>query len=130
MQTPYFIPDETFLKSLILAKKTGVDVKVMIPAKPDKRTVYYVTLSFIKELLDAGIEVYLYNGFLHAKTLLVDDLCHFRNEISEENSEVPFIYVHLMNVPDMFEPRIVPFDLLILMLEQMYIFHDLHITKR
>ncbi len=75
LQTPYFIPDETFLKSLILAKKTGVDVKVMIPAKPDKRTVYYVTLSFIKELLDAGIEVYLYNGFLHAKTLLVDDLC-------------------------------------------------------
>ena len=75
IQTPYFIPDEMFLKSLLIAKKTGVDVKVMIPAKPDKRTVYYVTLSFVKELLDAGIEVYFYNGFLHSKTLLVDDLC-------------------------------------------------------
>ncbi len=75
IQTPYFIPDEMFLKALLIAKKTGVDVKVMIPAKPDKRTVYYVTLSFVKELLDAGIEVYFYNGFLHSKTLLVDDLC-------------------------------------------------------
>ncbi len=75
IQTPYFIPDEMFLKSLLIAQKTGVDVKVMIPAKPDKRTVYYVTLSFVKELLDAGIEVYFYNGFLHSKTLLVDDLC-------------------------------------------------------
>ena len=75
LQTPYFIPDEMFLKSLIIAKKSGVDVKVMIPAKPDKRTVYYVTLSFVKELLEADIEVYLYNGFLHSKTLLVDDLC-------------------------------------------------------
>ena len=74
IQTPYFIPDDIFLKSLIFAKRSGVDVKVMIPGKPDKKTVYFATLSFIKELLDEKIEVYAYNGFLHSKTLLVDDL--------------------------------------------------------
>ena len=74
IQSPYFIPDEIFLKSLIIAKRSGVDVKVMIPGKPDKKSVYYVTLSFVKILLDENIDVYFYNGFIHSKTLLVDDL--------------------------------------------------------
>ena len=74
IQTPYFIPDEIFLKTLIIAKRSGVDVKVMIPGKPDKKSVYYVTLSYVKQLLDENIEVYFYNGFIHSKTILVDDL--------------------------------------------------------
>lgn len=74
IQTPYFIPDEIFLKTLIIAKRSGVDIKVMIPGKPDKKSVYYVTLSYVKQLLDENIEVYLYNGFIHSKTILVDDL--------------------------------------------------------
>ena len=45
----------------------------MIPSKPDYRSIYYVTLSYLKDLIDLGIEMYIYNGFLHAKTLVVDD---------------------------------------------------------
>lgn len=74
IQTPYFIPDDTFMRSLIHAKMTGVDVKVMLPGKPDKRFVYFATLSYVKELLENGIEVYFYKGFLHSKTIVVDDL--------------------------------------------------------
>ena len=94
IQTPYFIPDETFMKSIILAKKSGVDVKIMIPKKPDKKFVYYVTLSYIKRLLEIGVEVYLYKGFIHSKTILVDDLavaigtCNMDNRSFALNFEI------------------------------------------
>ncbi len=94
IQTPYFIPDETFIKAVILAKKSGVDVKIMIPKKPDKKFVYYVTLSYIKRLLDVGVDVYLYKGFIHSKTILVDDLavaigtCNMDNRSFALNFEI------------------------------------------
>lgn len=73
IQTPYFIPDEAFLTALRIAIASGVKIKIMVPAKPDYKSIYYVTLSYLKDLIDLGVEVYLYNGFLHAKTLVVDD---------------------------------------------------------
>ena len=55
-----------------MASQSGVDVRVMIPGKPDKSYVYYTTYSYMGELLDAGIKVYIYDGFIHAKTLVCD----------------------------------------------------------
>ena len=45
----------------------------MLPGIPDKIYVYYVTLSYLEELLEAGIKVYLHKGFIHAKTIVIDD---------------------------------------------------------
>lgn len=73
LQTPYFVPDDAFISALTIAKKAGVDVRIMLPAKPDKRTVYLPTLSYAREMAEIGIKIYFYNGFMHAKTLLVDD---------------------------------------------------------
>ena len=73
LQTPYFVPDDSFISALLIAKKSGVDVRIMIPAKPDKKTVYLPTLSYVREMAQEGIRIYFYNGFMHAKTLLVDD---------------------------------------------------------
>jgi len=73
IQTPYFIPDDIFFSALRIAKRSGVDVRIMVPKKPDKKTVYMATLSYLKEMSEIGIKVYLYNGFLHSKVLLVDD---------------------------------------------------------
>lgn len=73
IQTPYFVPDQSFLNAVKTAAQSGVDVRIMIPGMPDKRYVYYSTESYIGELLDAGIKVYKYNGFIHAKTVCVDD---------------------------------------------------------
>ena len=73
IQTPYFIPDETFSSALRIAVKSGIDVRIMVPNIPDKKTVYLATLSYLKEMAEIGIKIYLYNGFLHSKTLLVDD---------------------------------------------------------
>lgn len=73
IQTPYFIPDESLRDALRIATLSGVDVKIMIPNKPDHPFVYWATLSYIGDLLEAGADVYIYqNGFLHAKTIVVD----------------------------------------------------------
>lgn len=73
IQTPYFIPDGSVLDALKIAALSGVDVRVMIPNKPDHMFVYWATYSHVGEVLKAGARVYVYeNGFIHAKTLVVD----------------------------------------------------------
>ena len=73
LQTPYFIPDDSFYSALRVAIYSGVDVRIMVPRLPDKKTVYMATLSYLKEMSELGAKIYLYDGFLHSKTLLVDD---------------------------------------------------------
>lgn len=73
IQTPYFIPDQLFLETLKIAAYSGVKVEVMIPTIADHHYVYRTTTSFIHELLEANIDVYLYKGFLHSKILVIDD---------------------------------------------------------
>lgn len=73
IQTPYFVPDAAFLSAVTTAAESGVDVRVMIPGTPDKPYVYYSTLSYMGELLEAGARVFLYPGFIHAKSIAVDD---------------------------------------------------------
>jgi len=73
IQTPYFIPDESVLTALKMAVLSGVDVRVMIPGKPDKRMVYWASYSYLGDLLELGMRCFLYDrGFLHAKTIVVD----------------------------------------------------------
>ncbi len=75
IQTPYFVPDSSFLDALQNAALSGVEVIIQIPAVPDKPYVYKATMSFVADVIDYGIKVYLYNGFLHAKMVVVDDAC-------------------------------------------------------
>jgi len=73
--TPYFSPDETILNALLTASLSGVDVRLILPGKSDSPVAYWNTRSYISEMMDAGIKVYLYNdGFNHSKYLLVDDV--------------------------------------------------------
>lgn len=75
IQTPYFIPDEPVLEALKIASMSGVDVKIMIPCKPDHPFVYWATYSYVGEMLDSRIQCYIYNnGFLHAKGITIDGL--------------------------------------------------------
>lgn len=74
IQSPYFIPDDSMLEALRIAGLSGLDVKVIIPCKPDHPFVYWAGMSYIGELLEAGVKFYTYeNGFLHSKLFLMDD---------------------------------------------------------
>lgn len=74
LTTPYFIPDPPVEQALIGAALRGVDVKILIPKRPDHRIVMWAATSYFRPLLEAGAQIYKYEGaFVHAKTLLVDD---------------------------------------------------------
>ncbi len=71
--SPYFVPDEDILSALKIAALSGVDVRILVPNRPDKRIVFHASRSYFPELLEAGVKIYEYNrGFMHSKILIVD----------------------------------------------------------
>ena len=73
IQTPYFVPDESVIESLEIALLSNIQVRIMIPNKPDHPFIYRATLYYVSELVRKGAEVYIYDaGFLHAKTMVID----------------------------------------------------------
>lgn len=74
LQTPYFMPNESFLLALKSAAMSGVDVRLMVPEKSDNRISQYASNSYFGDLLKSGVKVYLYSGgFLHSKAIVCDD---------------------------------------------------------
>lgn len=72
--SPYFIPDDDIFSALRIAALSGVDVRLLVPNRPDKRIVFYASRSYFPELLEAGVEIYEYrNGFMHSKLIVVDE---------------------------------------------------------
>lgn len=73
LETPYFVPDSPMLEALKLSALSGVDVRLIIPGKPDHVFMKWAASAYIGDLLNAGAKVYLYqNGFIHAKTIVAD----------------------------------------------------------
>ena len=71
--TPYFIPDESVMRTLCIAGDGGVDVRLMLPGKPDHWYADWVAESYFGNLLAHGVKIYRYTpGFLHAKSIMVD----------------------------------------------------------
>ena len=71
--TPYFIPDESLMRALCIAGDGGVDVRLMLPGKPDHWYADCVAESYFGELIKHGVKVYRYTpGFLHGKSIMVD----------------------------------------------------------
>ena len=74
MQTPYFMPDESFMQALKSAAMSGVDVRLMIPESSDSVVADYAAMSYVGTLLACGVKVFLYRGgMLHSKTVVCDD---------------------------------------------------------
>ncbi len=72
--SPYFVPDPPVFAALQLAALRGVEVRILLPAKPDHRLVYLASFSFLDMAERTGIRIYRYqDGFLHQKVVLVDD---------------------------------------------------------
>lgn len=73
--TPYLILDYSMTVALTTAAKSGVDVRIITPHIPDKKTVLEATRSYYEELLEAGVRIFEYTpGFIHSKLFVVDDL--------------------------------------------------------
>lgn len=73
IQTPYLILDSLMMETLKLLILSDIKISIMIPMKYDKKIPFCVTLSCARELYNLGARIFLYEGFIHAKTLIVDD---------------------------------------------------------
>lgn len=97
--SPYFVPDEQFISALQLAALRGVDVRILVPAHADNQLVYLSGFTFLPDLEKAGVQTWRYNaGFLHEKTILVDDYCgvgtaNFDNRSFRLNFEITLLFV-------------------------------------
>ncbi len=93
--TPYLLPDETIRSALVRAAERGVDVRIVTPGIPDKRTVYRLTRANYPSLLAAGVRIYEYTpGFIHSKSIVVDDECAVVGTI---NFDCRSLYLHFEN---------------------------------
>ena len=74
IQTPYLLPTETINQALQTAALAGVDVRIMMPKRADAWLIHKGSLSYLEELMKAGVKIYLYKkGFLHSKLMVCDD---------------------------------------------------------
>ena len=72
--SPYFVPDVGLLDALCLTARTGRDVRVLLPFRPDKWVPFLAGRYYWRDLLAAGGKIYQYTpGFMHAKVIIADD---------------------------------------------------------
>ena len=74
ISTPYFVPDETLLNTLIIAARRGVEVTLIVPRRVDSRLVRYASRAYYRPLLDAGVCLKTFDaGLLHTKAVVIDN---------------------------------------------------------
>jgi cardiolipin synthase len=74
LTTPYFVPDEPTMISIITAARRGVRVTLVIPEHNDSYLVKLASQSYFERLLEAGVRLLEFSGgMLHSKTITVDD---------------------------------------------------------
>ena len=93
--TPYLVIDSAVSTALALAAKSGVDVRIITPHIPDKKTVFEVTQAYYPELLDSGVKIYEYApGFIHGKLFVVDD---YFATVGTVNLDYRSMFLHFEN---------------------------------
>lgn len=99
--SPYFVPDLDMQTSLYAAAMRGVDVRVLVPRKPDHRLVWLASVAHANRMIRHGVKIYRYtHGFLHEKVILVDDqiagvgTVNFDNRSFRINFEITFWFTH------------------------------------
>ena len=93
--TPYLVIDYSMTVALTTAAKSGVDVRIITPHIPDKKTVFEVTRAHYDELIEAGVKIYEYTpGFIHSKNFVVDD-CYAT--VGTVNMDYRSMFLHFEN---------------------------------
>ena len=92
IMTPYLIIDGEMTGALTFAAKRGVDVRLILPHIPDKKSAFSLAYTHYRELLEAGVRIYEYTpGFVHAKVFVSDDL---KAVVGTINLDYRSLYLH------------------------------------
>jgi cardiolipin synthase len=90
--TPYLILGSEMRTALCNAAKCGVDVRIVVPAIPDKKMVYMLAQSEFAHLIGSGVKIYKYTpGFIHSKCFVVDDI---HATVGTINLDYRSLYLH------------------------------------
>lgn len=72
--TPYFIPDSSLLRAIMLAAKRGVDVEIITPRKSNHASANIARRRYLRDLESEGVRVLYYEpGMVHGKVTVFDD---------------------------------------------------------
>lgn len=92
IMTPYLIIDGEMSTALTFAAKRGVDVRIILPHIPDKKSAFALAYTHYRELIRAGVSIYEYTpGFVHAKVFLSDDS---KAVVGSINLDYRSLYLH------------------------------------
>lgn len=92
IMTPYLIIDGEMTTALTFAAKRGVDVRLILPHIPDKKSAFALAYTHYRELLEAGVRIYEYTpGFVHAKVFISDDI---KAVVGTINLDYRSLYLH------------------------------------
>ena len=92
IMTPYLIPDYEMMTALKFAAKRGVEVILILPHIPDKKTAFSLAHTYYPPLLESGVQIYEYTpGFVHAKVFVSDDV---KAVVGTINLDYRSLYLH------------------------------------
>lgn len=84
--TPYFVPDDSILKALIIAQHKGLDVRLITPHVSNHWIANITRSSYMRELEENGVKIVLIEGkMLHAKAILFDDYAVMLGSVNIDN---------------------------------------------
>lgn len=74
ISTPYLIMEDSLSDALCTAARSGVDVRIVLPGIPDKKSVYELSKYNCGKLLGNGVKVFVFTpGFVHNKCYITRD---------------------------------------------------------
>ena len=105
--SPYFVPDLDVRTALYAAVLRGVEVRVLLPHKPDHMLVWLASNAHASAMVEHGVEVFRYmQGFLHEKVILIDEqitgvgTVNFDNRSFAINFELTLWFTHPQMIAD------------------------------
>lgn len=73
IMSPYLILDHEILNTLLRLSQKGIEISLFLPGIPDKKAIFWLGKTYYEKLIQNGVKIFEYSkGFLHAKTLLID----------------------------------------------------------
>ena len=105
ISTPYLVIDTDMINTLILAAKSGVDVRILTPGIPDKKIVNMITKSYYSQLIHGGVKIIEYTpGFNHSKVFVADAIIA---TVSTINLDYRSLYLHFENGTYIYHSKVI-----------------------
>jgi cardiolipin synthase len=74
--TPYFLITSELITTILIARRKNIPIEIIVPGRRDNKDfIIPMNRSHYKKMLDMGVSIYEYDGFIHSKLLIVDDYC-------------------------------------------------------